>query len=191
MTEHARTNILTRRARALQPKTEVRATLSIVPLTPAARFTLRLEEQVAARLGVLGAFRIDIPINTCSGAQATFAARLGPNEWLLLAPEDESERLEWGLRARLAGLFHSLVDVSHRSVAIAVKGAHARVVLNGGCPLDLHDDAFPAGTAKRTLLGKAEITLLRPGVERNYRIECWRSFSPYVRAFLLDVAREF
>jgi len=32
-----------------------------------------------------------------------------------------------------------------------------RAAINGGCALDLSTVAFPAGTATRTLLGKAEI----------------------------------
>jgi sarcosine oxidase subunit gamma len=68
---------------------------------------------------------------------------------------------------------------------------YAREVINGGCPLDLDDAAFPPGRATRTLLGKAEIVLLRPDTPHTYRIECWRSFAPYVRGLLAEVAREF
>ena len=65
----------------------------------------------------------------------------------------------WG--AALAGLHHSLVDVSHRHVAFRVAGARAADVLNSGCPLDLSPPAFPAGAATRTLLGKAEVILAK------------------------------
>lgn len=191
MTEHGRTRTALERTSALGPDSVARAAISIAPLAAATRFTLRLAAQAAAEIGAIGAFHIDIPINKCSGTQATYSVRLGPDEWLLLAPETGGQKLECELRAALAKRFHSLVDVSHRNAALAVAGARAREVLNGGCPLDLHDDAFPPGAAKRTLFGKAEIVLLRPGLERAYRVECWRSFAPYVQALLLDVAREF
>jgi sarcosine oxidase gamma subunit len=41
------------------------------------------------------------------------------------------------------------------------------------------------------VLGKAELVLLTPGAPHRYRIECWRSFAPYVQALLAEVAREF
>lgn len=187
MSEHA----TLQRASALRPDAVARSAISIAPLGAATRFTLRLDARAAADIRAIGAFPIDLPINTCGGTQTACSARLGPDEWLLLASEDSGQQLERELRAALAGRFHSLVDISHRNAALAVAGVRAREVLNGGCPLDLHDDVFRPGTARRTLFGKAEIVLLRPGVERTYRVECWRSFAPYVQTLLLDVAREF
>lgn len=186
MSEH----VPLQRASALRPDVVARPAISIAPLAASTRFTLRLDARAVAEIRTIGAFPIDLPINSCGGTQTTCSARLGPDEWLLLASEDGAE-LERELRAALAGRFHSLVDISHRNAALAVEGVRAREVLNGGCPLDLHDDVFAPGTARRTLLGKAEIVLLRPGVERAYRVECWRSFAPYVQTLLLEVAREF
>ena len=45
--------------------------------------------------------------------------------------------------------------------------------------------------ATRTLLGKAEIILWRLHDAPAYRVECGRSFAPYVYAFLREAAREF
>jgi sarcosine oxidase, subunit gamma len=191
MSDRRRLQLPLERASALRPDSIARAAISLEPLPAAARFALRLGAQAAAEIGAIGAFRLDMPVNTCSGAQGVCSARLGPDEWLLLAHEADGQHLEQELRAALAGQFHSVVDISHRQAALAVGGRCSREVLNGGCPLDLHDAAFPPGAAKRTLLGKAEVVLLRPGVERTYRLECWRSFAPYVHALLLEVAREF
>jgi sarcosine oxidase subunit gamma len=159
-------------------------------LEPTMRFSLRLRPDTAAELRNAAGFQLDASINTCVVAGARTSARLGPDEWLLLGPEAQSETLAQELDSALAGRFFSLVDISHRNVAITVAGARAREVINGGCPLDLHDEVFLPGRATRTLLGKAEIVLLRPGAQRLYRVECWRSFAPYVLAFLQDVARE-
>ncbi len=167
------------------------AQISLAPLEPSARFALRMRAATAEELGESASFRFDIPINTCVVTNDRTIARLGPDEWLLLASDAEGERLSREITAALAGKFFSLVDISHRNAAIAVAGAHARETLNGGCPLDLGDEAFPPGSATRTLMGKAEIILLRPGAEAVYRVECWRSFAPYVSAFLNEVAREF
>ena len=72
-----------------------------------------------------------------------------------------------------------------------MSGRHASDVLNSGCPLDLAKSAFPTGTATRTLLGKAEVVIVRSDDAPTYRIECWRSFAGYVSAFLTEAAREF
>ena len=167
------------------------AAISVAPLAASARFALRLAAQDAVAVGAAAGLRLDMPINRCVAADGRIAARLGPDEWLILGPEKAADAMSASIAAALAGRFHALVDIGHRNVAIAVAGAQARAVLNGGCPLDLDDAAFPPGTATRTLLGKAEIVLLRPGAEPIYRVECWRSFAPYVLGFLQDVAREF
>lgn len=167
------------------------AAISIAPIEASARFSLRLRAATAAEIGDEYPLRLDLPINTCIVANGRTIARLGPDEWLLLGPDAESATLARELNSMMGARFFSLVDIGHRQVAIAVSGTHAREVINGGCPLDLHDDAFPAGSATRTVLGKAEIVLLRSGASRTYRVECWRSFAPYVHSFLKEVAREF
>ncbi len=86
---------------------------------------------------------------------------------------------------------HALIDIGHRSAGFEISGARAADALNAGCPLDLSARAFPTGTATRTLLGKAEIVLLRTDDAPAYRLECARSFARYVDAFLADAAREF
>jgi sarcosine oxidase subunit gamma len=132
----------------------------------------------------VGGFPIAMEINRCASANDRIAARLGPDEWLLCAPPDTAE-------FKLGDERHALVDVSHRYAALTVESTHAATVLAAGCPLDLHPQAFTAGTATRTLLGKAEIVLWRPGDAPSYRVECARSFAPYVLAFLREAAREF
>ena len=164
---------------------------SVAVLPSAARFSLRIASDEAAKRRTVIGLRIDLPINTCSAEGEKLSARLGPDEWLLIAPERDSSCLGQNIAAELAGAFFSLVDVGHRNVGFRVVGAHAAEIVNGGCPLDLDDAVFPAGSATRSLLGKAEIVLVRPGVEKAYRVECWRSFAPYVYGFLRDVAREF
>jgi sarcosine oxidase subunit gamma len=42
----------------------------------------------------------------------------------------------------------------------------------------------------RTVLAKAEIVLWRTAAQ-SFHVEAWRSFLPYVWAFLAEAAREF
>jgi sarcosine oxidase subunit gamma len=89
----------------------------------------------------------------------------------------------------LAGLHHALFDVSHARVSMSVSGPGAADVINAGCPLDLSSRVFPAGSATRTLLGKAEIILARPDEAPAFEVECVRSFAAYVCNFLIEAAR--
>lgn len=121
-----------------------------------------------------------------NGDQAA-ALWLGPDEQLLLGPEGAD--LAATLAPALRDLPHSLVDVSHRQIALEVSGPHAAAVLNAGCPLDLDLSAFPVGMCTRTVFAKAEIVLWRTS-EDVFHVEVWRSFASYVTEFLAEVARE-
>jgi sarcosine oxidase subunit gamma len=167
-----------------------KALASITPVEASTRFSLRLASKAAEAIGAAAGFQLGMPINTCRVSGERLVARLGPDEWLLLDPEANNKSLQRDIETMLTGYFYSLVDVGHRDVAIAVAGAHAREIVNGGCPLDLDDAAFPAGSATRTILGKSEIVLFRLGPERLHRIECARSFAPYVYGLLKEIARE-
>jgi sarcosine oxidase subunit gamma len=159
-----------------------------VALPFATRFVLRGGPEVVEPVG--SAFGLAPPTRPLSSAAEGDRAALwqGPDEWLLIAEED-AKNLAEKLEAALAGIFHSLVDVSHRQAAIEVFGPGAARLLNSGVPLDLDLSAFPVGMATRTLLMKAEIGLWRREQER-FRLEVSRSFSPYVAAVLEQSARD-
>lgn len=158
------------------------------PLPAAARWILRGGPKV--RLAAEGALGLAVPEAGCrAAAQGESAALwLGPDEWLLLSGERRADETAAALRVALAELAHSLVDVSHRQVALEVSGPDAPALLASGCPLDLETQAFPVGMCTRTLLGKAEIVLWRTAAQ-DFRLEIWRSFAPYVSAFLAEAAR--
>ncbi len=158
------------------------------PTGDCARLSLRISKDHLAK--AVEAFRQDIPskIGEMSSTAGKTALCLGPDEWLLLAPESERE----GIATRFAEISeqttHSLVDVGHRTVGIDVSGPAAALVLNSGCPLDL--DNLPIGGCARTILDKAEIVLMR--LEReHYRLEIVRSFAEFVWNFLSIAGREF
>jgi sarcosine oxidase subunit gamma len=171
----------------LHPAAEARGVAFRV-LPPDARFSLRLDGNAVASLGAVAGFPVDMAINRHAATGKSRAARLGPDEWLLLGPEADGDLIGAEIAAALGTTFHALVDIGHRHVAFEVSGRHAADALNAGCPLDLSDTAFPTGSATRTLLGKAEIVLLRLDDAPTFRVECWRSFAPYVHAFLGEAA---
>ncbi len=155
---------------------------------PADRFIVRGPE--AARLASSAAFGAELPARLGAAGRSGERAALwlGPDEWLLIAEGGPVETLAAALEAGLAGLPHSLVDVSHREVGLIVSGAVAASVLNAGCPLDLRLKSFPVGMATRTLFDKAEIVLWRLGAT-EFRVEVARSFAPWLAAALDEAAR--
>jgi sarcosine oxidase subunit gamma len=154
-------------------------------LRPASRLSLRIKDDGAGRPRMAAGLSLDLPINRFSALDQRFAARLGPDEWLIVDAAGEADKLRAELAAALAGRLYAIVDVSQASVAFAVEGPDATNILNAGCPLDLDVRSFPAGCATRTILGKCEIILFRLS-EFGFRAECARSFGEYVHAFLSD-----
>jgi sarcosine oxidase subunit gamma len=173
---------------ALRRVPTVSETAVLHPLPPTARFILRGTAVVTLAGAALG---LVIDQTPCRASQAGVRAALwlGPDEYLLLAPDAETRALALALEQALDGAPHSLVDVSHRQTALEVSGPQAAHILNSGCPLDLDLAAFPVGMCTRTALAKAEIVLWRTAPDL-FRIEVWRSFTDYVARFLDEAVRD-
>jgi len=165
-----------------------RATLRRGP--PLARFLFRGRPDAVAAAG--RGFGLPLPTEPCRAVEAEGRAALwlGPDEWLLLAPEAEGPALAAGLAEALAGTRHSLVDIGHRHTALLVSGSCAVGALNTGCPLDLDPAAFPAGAASRTLFDKVEIVLWRRAEDR-FHIDVARSFGAHLWRYLAEARQEF
>jgi sarcosine oxidase subunit gamma len=175
---------------ALRRVPTVSETAVLHPLPPTARFILRGAAHVMAAASAASGFVIEHTPCRASQAGVRAALWLGPDEYLLLAPDAQAHTLALALEQAFEGAPHSLVDVSHRQTGLEVRGPHAAEILNSGCPLDLGLVAFPVGMCTRTVLAKAEIVLWRTAPD-VFRIEVWRSFTDYVARFLDEAAREF
>jgi sarcosine oxidase subunit gamma len=157
---------------------------SIRPLGHFGRAVLRcpatMIETVGQRLGIA------LPVVPCrSAGDASLAALwLGPDEWLLLSANAVDDWVA-SLQARLGDALCSLVDVSHRQVALEVVDGRigAETLLASGCALDLSIASFPVGMSTRTMYDKAEIVLWRRAPDR-FHVEVWRSFARYVEGLL-------
>lgn len=161
--------------------------LSITAAPASARFILRGDAGVVQAASA--AFGLALPQRLAAvEAGGRAALWLGPDEWLLIGPVSEGETIRADLDEALAGLAHSLVDVSHRQTGYVISGRRAARVLSAGCPLDFRAPAFPVGMVVRTILAKAEIVLWRQDHQR-FHLEVWRSFAPYVTSYLAEAAR--
>ena len=166
------------------------SSVAISKIDAGTSYALCIAPALAEGVREVAGFDLTGRINTAITAGGRRAARLGPDEWLLMAPPGDDDALTDAIGRALEGHHHALVDISHRNVSIVVSGTQAPIVLNAGVALDLDDTVFPAGSATRTVLGKAEIVLLRPGADRRYHVICWRSFVPYVQGFLEEAAQD-
>jgi sarcosine oxidase, subunit gamma len=163
------------------------AVLRLLP--PAARHVLRGAAPVLDTAGDALGLSLSMPACRASMNAALAALWLGPDERLLLGEDDSAADTSNRIARALGDRPHSLVDVSHRQLGLAISGAHAATVLAAGCPLDLDHSAFPVGMCTRTVLGKAEIVLWRIA-EDDFHLEVWRSFAAYVSGVIAEAARE-
>ena len=159
-------------------------------LPPATRLAVRGGADAVPTIG--DAFGLALPTDACRATTNSQRAALwlGPDEWLLIAPDGEMPALGDWMADALGETPVSIVDVSDRNIGIEVQGTKAAEAINGFCPLDLDSAAFPVGMCMRTVFGKAEIVLWRTAAA-TFRIEVWRSFAPYVLGCLEEAMREY
>ena len=170
---------------------------------------------VAARMAtVLGAALPVVP-NTVAASPTGSVLWLGPDEWLVIGPADDGRdggddegggdegggdegggdegggaRVAERLRDALDGERGSAVDVSANRATVELRGPHARDVLEGGCPIDLHPRAFGPGRCAQTLLARAPVLLWQTAADPVYRLLVRPSFAAYLAAWLTDAATE-
>jgi len=171
---------------ARQPAS-IAASAPLRMLPPVTRHILRAAPAALQAAGEAISVSLSMPPCRASTHAGGAALWLGPDERLLLAAEDAASDTARRLRQALADQPHSLVDVSHRQIALMVEGPYAANVLAAGCPLDLEGD-FPVGMCTRTVLAKAEIVLWRLA-DQQFHLEVWRSFACYVSGVIAEAAR--
>lgn len=163
--------------------------VSILKAVPMTRLSLRLRDAaIADAESAFGAAIPTEPLST-SVADKRTALWLGPDEWTLLAPEDELPGLFQTLEDKLSGQPHALVDISERSEAIIVSGDKAAWLLNTGIFVDFSIETFPVGTVTRTLFHKVPVVVFRTGQD-TFVIDVWVSFMEYVAGLLVQCAGE-
>jgi sarcosine oxidase subunit gamma len=161
----------------------------LAPQPPLARWVLRggpLVREIAGRV-----FGVLLPQLPCRAVERGSRAGLwlGPDEWLLLAPDGEGDAIAPTLADALQAQPHSLVDVSHRQVGFEVLGPRAEWLLGAQCPLPLHLRDFPVGMCTRTVFARTQVVLWRVA-EHRFHVEAARSYASYLVELLHEVARE-
>lgn len=152
--------------------------VTITELPPTTRVALRLADP-----SVIG---LPAAVGARSVQGERTALCLGPDEWLIEAPETERTALLGDL-AQIPGP-HSAVEVSDREITYILEGPAVLDLLATGAPRNLA--AMPVGTGARTIFDTAQVILVREADDR-FRLTVWRSFAPHVRALLALAEREF
>ncbi|CTQ53934.1 sarcosine oxidase, gamma subunit family [Roseibium album] len=163
--------------------------VSILKAAPLTRLSLRARDASLKDAGK--AFGAALPVNPLLAETSKKRAALwmGPDEWTLLAPEEDCQALFTAIEEKLGDQPHSLVDISDRSEAIIVSGEKASWLLNTGIFIDFSIESFPVGTVTRTVFHKSPVMVWRTGTD-TFVVEAWVSFMEYVTGLLVQSAQE-
>lgn len=165
-----------------------RADLLVTRDEPAAQLVLHCEPADAPALAAAAGLALPGAMLRAETTAGWRALHLAPDEWLLVGPAAERDRVVGRIEAAAAPC--SLVDVGERGLTLRVEGGAATTLLNAGCPLDLGDRAFPPGACTRTLFGKATVVLERSRDADCFRMQYGRSFDGYVIGLIRAAATD-
>jgi sarcosine oxidase subunit gamma len=114
---------------------------------------------------------------------------LGPDEWLVVTSADKSD-LASRLDGALAGLHHSVIDVSQGRVVLELEGPEAWAVLAQATSLDLRPRAFRPGHCAQAPLARVPVILQQIDTAPRFRVLVRASFAPYVTEWLQGAIAE-
>ena len=141
--------------------------------------------------GVHKALGLELPVALSLVAKEdTSLLWMGPDEWLLIVPGGQEFAVEHALRAALAGLHISVVNVSGGQQLLELSGPKVREVLMKSTSYDVHPDNFPVGKAVGTVFAKSQLVIRHTG-EDTWELLIRRSFSDYWWLWLQDAAAEY
>lgn len=157
---------------------------------------LRFAEQIGLRVKPpVSAYLEGIPLPMQSNRVASMRELrtlwLGPDEWLVTAPEGLFPDLSGRLARALENRHAVVTDLSSSRAIIEVAGPRARTLLEKGCGLDLHPRVFGPGQCAQTVFARLPVIIDQLGAAPLYRLLVRRSAARWLAEWLIDAAREF
>ena len=157
---------------------------------------LRFFEQIALRVRPpVAAYLAGVPLplepNRVASMRQLRTLWLGPDEWLVTAPEGLAPDLLGRLTRALAGRHATVSDLSSSRAVIEITGPQARTLLEKGCGLDLHPRAFGPGCCAQTLFARLPVIIDQLSATPAYRLFVRRSAARWLTEWLIDAAEEF
>jgi len=176
---------------------ETPGAVRIEPCPPAGLLVLRAEHAEAAP-ALRPSLETDLPAATGRAFETALGhvMALGPDEWLLIGPDEDCASTMAMLETALSGRHFQLVDVSDYYTGVDLTGPEARNLLSKLMVIDLHLRAFSAGRAVSSVLAKAGVWLWMTSDEEMpagpaFRIIVRRSLADYVWSLLAEAGREW
>jgi sarcosine oxidase subunit gamma len=157
---------------------------------------MRFAEQIGVQVRApVAAYLAGVPLplqpNRVASMRLVRTLWLGPDEWLVTAPEGAAPDLLGRITRALANRQAAVSDLSASRAVIEVSGMQARALLEKGCGLDLHPRAFGPGQCAQTLFAKLPVILDQLTGAPYYRIFVRRSSARWLCEWLIDAALEF
>jgi len=157
---------------------------------------LRFAEQIGLRVKPpVSAYLAGVPLplqpNRVASMRELRTLWLGPDEWLVTAPEGLAPDLIGRLARALAGRHATMTDLSASRAVIEIAGPDAPTLLQKGCGLDLHPRAFGPGQCARTVFAKLPVVIDQLSAAPVYRLFVRRSAARWLAEWLIDAAQEF
>lgn len=128
--------------------------------------------------------------NTVAEAGDIVVCWLGPDEWLVICPAEQTEELHAALAALREEHHTAATVLSGGQTVIVLSGDKVRDMFAKGSTLDFHPRAFKAGDCAQSTLGKAP-ALYRLCEDGSFELVIRRSFADYIGLWLADAAHEF
>jgi sarcosine oxidase subunit gamma len=143
-----------------------------------AQVDVRVDPATAATLG------FPVEPNAVASAAGRDVLWLGPDEWLMIGDAGTAaDPLVADLETSLAGVHHSVVDVSANRTVIELGGPSRHELLSAACPIDLHSRSWGDGRCAQTVFGAAQVVLQERS--ETTRVFARPSFAGYVVDLLL------
>jgi sarcosine oxidase, subunit gamma len=157
---------------------------------------LAFAEQVGLRVKApVPAYLAGVPLpmqpNRVASMRELRTLWLGPDEWLVTAPQGTAPDLFGRLTRALAGRHASVTDLSASRAIIEIAGSRARTLLEKGCGLDLHPRAFGPGQCAQTVFANLPVIIDQLAAPSFYRLFVRRSAARWLAEWLIDAAQEF
>jgi sarcosine oxidase subunit gamma len=164
-----------------------RRPLAMVQVATGAEAGAGLRAGLAAVLG----FGPAVAANRAASRSAMSILWLGPERWLVVAPETEEGALALRLRGSLGVAEFAVTDLGHGRTVLRVAGDRARDLLAKGCPIDLHPRSFPPDACAQSLLGHVGVLIHAVDVGPRFDLYVARSFALTAWEWLMESAAEY
>ena len=137
------------------PKTHAENTIAEVAYQ--GLVNLRVDGGDKAAMKALSDASISLPVrpNTSHQGPSTRCLWLGPDEWLLINPDQTGDLMAAELAKVLGNIHHSAKDVSQNYQTIRLQGPAVRLILNKLTPLDVHPSVLTSGQCAQTVMAKS------------------------------------